>query len=100
MPQEPYHFPGQGIEVLCPCSHQFRVPTSLRGGIVNCPSCQKAVDVPRGSRPEFLFWLCIIGLAVPFVLFAVISFAGGHFTAGWVTIGLGVLVIGGMALMM
>ncbi len=41
----------------------FEVPRSMKGGIANCPKCQKIVSVPGG--PEGLFYvLLFLGIAV------------------------------------
>lgn len=94
------HFPGQGIEVTCRCGHLWRVPTSLCGGLVNCPACRQVVSVPRGGRPELLFWLILLGGALPFVVVAAVLFAVGSTAAGWLVLLAGAAVLGLAVLMM
>jgi hypothetical protein len=50
------------IEVDCPCGASFPASDELAGGITNCPSCGKAVDVPGLRDP---FWrVCQVGAAI------------------------------------
>ncbi|MHC4930997.1 MAG: hypothetical protein ACYTGV_02245 [Planctomycetota bacterium] len=39
------------VEVHCECGEIFDAPDELKGGITNCPGCEKAVDVPGLSDP-------------------------------------------------
>lgn len=49
------------IEVHCHCGHFFSAPDSLAGGIANCPSCGKAVEVSGLRDP---FWRVLVAGAV------------------------------------
>lgn len=84
--------PWSGIEVYCDCGHLFRVPTSLKAGLTNCPRCKKAVAVPGG--PEAFFWI-LLGLGILAVLTpAAILFASGSPGAGIAVVVAGAVVIG------
>jgi hypothetical protein len=39
------------VEVHCECGEIFDTPDQLKGGITNCPRCEKAVEVPGLSDP-------------------------------------------------
>ncbi|MEK7866905.1 MAG: hypothetical protein AAB434_09510 [Planctomycetota bacterium] len=54
--------PWRMVQVDCPCGFIFPAPSSLRGGLANCPSCGKAVPVKGG--PEPLFWVIFGGIGV------------------------------------
>jgi hypothetical protein len=38
-------------EVRCACGHFFQVDEGAAGGYVNCPRCEKAVEVPGLRDP-------------------------------------------------
>lgn len=44
------------------CGEPFEAPSSLRGGFVNCPRCQKATEVSKGLEPTY--WLLFGGVLV------------------------------------
>lgn len=89
--------PADGVEVHCACKRDFRVEKSLRNGIVNCPWCGKAVEVPGG--PELLFW-SLLGLGVILVLApTVILCASGEITAGIIVLVLGGGLLAGLVAM-
>jgi hypothetical protein len=53
----------RGINITCDCGNMFEVPRSMKGGIANCPRCQKIVKVQGG--PECLFYvLLFVGIAI------------------------------------
>ena len=82
---------GEGIEITCECTWRCEAPRSLKGGLTNCPSCQKAVTVPGG--PEGLFWLLLsMGVIVVIGLSALLAMAGGV-VAGVITFLVGATVI-------
>ncbi len=83
--------------IRCPCGGEFEVPSSLRGGIANCPKCRRAVKVPGGFEP--LFWALIAGGSGATVILAAIigwfhgiEFGVGVLVAGFVAIGLSVIL--------
>ena len=39
------------VEVHCECGEIFDVPDQLKGGVTNCPGCEKAVEVPGLRDP-------------------------------------------------
>jgi len=79
-----------GIDVACDCGNMFQVPRSMKGGIANCPRCQKSVDVPGG--PEGLFYvLLFIGIVVVGGVSAL--FFAVNMTAGFIALGIGCLII-------
>ena len=44
------------------CHREFVVPSTMKGGIANCPSCGTLIDVPDpGARAAFNTTLFIIG---------------------------------------
>ena len=47
--------------VYCPCGKMFEVPRQQAGGIVNCPGCGKAVEVPGLNDP---LWRLLQGIAL------------------------------------
>ena len=49
-------------EVRCACGHFFQVGEAAAGGYVNCPRCEKAVQVPGLRDP--LWRLIQVGAAV------------------------------------
>lgn len=89
--------PADGVEVRCACKRDFRVAKSLRNGIVNCPWCGKAVEVPGG--PELLFGI-LLGLGVLAVLTpTVILCASGEIAAGLIVLVLGGGLLAGLVAM-
>lgn len=80
------------VEVQCDCGHEFQVPKSMKGGLVNCPVCQELVDVKEGF--EFLYWL-IIGTAFIFIgASSVVVYVSGGPVAGIVTFVIGIAILG------
>jgi hypothetical protein len=39
--------PGRMIEFACRCSHRFALPDDEAGGVTQCPSCHRLVDIPN-----------------------------------------------------
>jgi hypothetical protein len=50
-------------DVSCACGHMFSVGESFAGGIVNCPKCGHAVDVP-GLRDPAWRALQVLGILI------------------------------------
>ena len=48
-------------ELRCACGHFFQVEEAAAGGYVNCPRCEKAVQVPGLHDP---LWRLIQAVAV------------------------------------
>ena len=85
--------PWDGVEVYCrECSHRFRVPPSLQGGLANCPSCRRTTPVAGG--PEPLFWV-LLGAGILLVL----AIASAFFLAGEITGGVIALFVGAAILL-
>ncbi|MHC4230891.1 MAG: hypothetical protein ACYSWW_26615 [Planctomycetota bacterium] len=79
-----------GINVTCDCGNMFQVPRSMKGGIANCPRCQKTVNVPGG--PEGLFYVLLFaGIAIVAGISAL--FFAASTTAGLIALAIGCLVI-------
>lgn len=58
------------------CGHRFAVPKSMKGGLVNCPACQKIVEVTQGAEPAF--WLLVaLGVVIGLAITGVAAAAGG-----------------------
>ena len=51
------------VEVHCECGEIFDAPDQLKGGITNCPGCEKAVEVP-GLRDPMWRLLQVCGALV------------------------------------
>jgi hypothetical protein len=96
-PAETTRAPGEsgdwdGIEVYCECGHLFRAQKSLKGGVTNCPRCQRAVEVSGG--PEAHFWLLLDGGIALVVGLAAVFYAVGSIARAVITLVLGGVVIG------
>lgn len=80
------------IEVYCPhCTEQFTAPTSMKGGLANCPACGRAV--PVGGGPEPLFWaLFSLGVAAV-LLISGVSFAAAGPVGGILTLLIGAAIL-------
>ena len=72
-------------DVTCKnCAHRFFVAKSLEGGLVNCPQCQKLVEV--SSSPEPAFWLLVsVAVFVGLIITAAVFVFGGVI-AGFITL--------------
>ena len=58
--------PGTRLTATCPhCGMDHEVAASLKGGVVNCPGCGEAFEIPSGAEPAF--WLLLL-LGIVFVL--------------------------------
>ncbi len=79
------------------CGHQFEVPRSLKGGIANCPACEKAVPVAGG--PEPLFWVLLGGAVVAACAISGSVFLAAGAGAGLVTGAVLLAVIIGVVLL-
>ncbi len=79
------------IYVACDCGNMFQVPRSMKGGIANCPRCQKSVDVPGG--PEGLFYVLLLFLGIVIVGGISALFFAVNKTAGFIALGIGCLII-------
>jgi hypothetical protein len=95
----PGESPGwDGVEVYCECGHLFHAKKSLKGGLTNCPSCDKAVQVPGG--PEPMFWILFGGGALLVLAIAAMLFFVAESTLGAVIVLIiGAAIIGGCLLM-
>ncbi len=84
------------LEVTCEyCSTRFEVPYSMKGGLANCPHCEKATKVSGGAEP--LFWVICIAVLLGGIMLAGLA----TWAAGWavgITILVLVLVVSGFAL--
>ncbi len=67
------------VEVPCPCGHLFPVGENFIGGVVNCPKCGHAVDVP-GLRDAAWTTLVILGVIVWGAGSAAATLIGGPLT--------------------
>ena len=66
------------------CGFSFEVARSLKGGLTNCPDCNKSVPVPGG--PEALFWV-LVGLGALATLGSSVALAVALGMAAGVTAG-------------
>ncbi len=77
------------FEVECHCLRNFPVRDEFAGGIVNCPHCGKAVEVPGLRDP---YWRVLqIGAAI---LWAGVT-AAAYFGAGSVAAAITAVMLGG-----
>lgn len=65
------------VDLFCPhCSSSFAVPKTMKGGMANCPDCQKAVEVAGGPEPLFWFLFGLGGLGILLVSGLLFAAAG------------------------
>ena len=85
------------MDVACPhCGQTCTVPPALRGGILNCPSCGRAVEAP--GRSEGMYW-ALVGLGAAGGLAAAgVAFVLAGPAAGITVLGIGVLAAIAIAL--
>lgn len=57
----------------------------MKGGLANCPDCQKAVPVLHGF--DFLFWLLIAGGVAVSLFFVILAFLVYGFLGGGIVLG-------------